>query len=60
VTFTEAMMGWYELAKVLHFLGWLAAVKAVVVLAALVGVAFTAGVRRQRDALGSSGAEAHP
>jgi len=24
VTFTEAMMGWYELAKVLHFLGLIA------------------------------------
>ncbi|MFL5620757.1 MAG: hypothetical protein ACJ79A_20445 [Gemmatimonadaceae bacterium] len=43
-------------------LGWLAAVAVVVALAALVGGAFTAGVRRQRDARVSSGprgVEAH-
>jgi hypothetical protein len=42
----EAMMGWYELAKVLHVLG--------------VDRTGASSSGRQRDALVTSGAEAHP
>lgn len=41
-------------------LGWIAAVAVVVGLAALVGLAFASGVRRQRDAIGSRAGEARP